>query len=370
MAASDIDVTVVIPAYNAAGVVATAVRSALDQTLASIDVIVVDDGSRDATAAVAEAAGEGDPRLKVVRQENGGVSAARNRGAREGHGRAIAILDADDLWHPQKLERQLAVMDRNGSRTGLVYCRFREVDEAGRVLRSPILDTHTGDVYAPLVLFNFIGGGSGALIRREAFDAVGGCDTTQREGAEDIMLFLSVAERYDVDLADAFLLGYRRSLGTMSGETDKMLRATAVVLERARRSHPELPARLFRWGRGETLAWLATEALYEGRLATGLSTLARAALLDPGATFTRRTGHAFSIAARRLARGTVGARAAAPPVRPEAPATLPGGERHFLSYAPEEGLSPARAVPDRMARRCAVASRWHVHRTAGGSGTQ
>lgn len=98
-------VSVVIPAYNAQRTLAEAVSSVLAQTVRDIEVIVVDDGSRDSTLAVAR--GIGDPRVRVVSQENRGVAAARNAGILISAGEYVALLDADDLWLPKKLERQL-----------------------------------------------------------------------------------------------------------------------------------------------------------------------------------------------------------------------------------------------------------------------
>src|SRR3954469_10276808 len=98
------EVSVVIPAYNAAQTVGTAVDSVLAQTFADLELIVVDDGSRDDTAAVVRARDA--PRGKLVRSSNQGVAAARNRGLALASGAFVAFLDADDAWQPTKLERQ------------------------------------------------------------------------------------------------------------------------------------------------------------------------------------------------------------------------------------------------------------------------
>ncbi len=98
-------VSAVIPAYNAERTLAEAVASALAQSVRDLEVIVVDDGSRDGTLAVARSMG--DPRVRVISQENRGAAAARNAGIRASAGEFVALLDADDLWLPKKLERQL-----------------------------------------------------------------------------------------------------------------------------------------------------------------------------------------------------------------------------------------------------------------------
>src|SRR5262245_17150631 len=99
-------VSVIIPAYNAAAFIAGAVQSVLDQTFQDFEIIVVDDGSKDGTVAALEPFGS---HIRVHRQQNAGVARARNTGAALATGSWVAFLDADDLWIPQKLERQLAV---------------------------------------------------------------------------------------------------------------------------------------------------------------------------------------------------------------------------------------------------------------------
>lgn len=122
-------VSVVIPAYNGERFVGEAVGSVLGQTFADLECIVVDDGSTDSTAVVVEAVD--DPRLRLVRQDNQGVSEARNRGIDEATGSLVAFLDADDVWLPTKLARQVSLFeDRPG--LGLVVSGYSIADEALR----------------------------------------------------------------------------------------------------------------------------------------------------------------------------------------------------------------------------------------------
>jgi len=111
MTASAPAISVVVPAHNAADTVGETIESALRQTMGDLEVIVVDDGSSDDTGARVEAIA--DPRLRLVRQENGGAAAARNAGIRQARGEWVAFLDADDVWLPHKLEVQLAVLEAN-----------------------------------------------------------------------------------------------------------------------------------------------------------------------------------------------------------------------------------------------------------------
>src|SRR5262249_55319060 len=100
-------ISVVIPAYNAARTILATLDSVLRQTISDLEVIVVDDGSTDATGQTAQSVG--DRRVRVLRQKNAGHAAARNTAIADARGRYVAVVDADDLWLPRKLERQLAV---------------------------------------------------------------------------------------------------------------------------------------------------------------------------------------------------------------------------------------------------------------------
>jgi glycosyltransferase involved in cell wall biosynthesis len=135
VSAPPLPVSVVIPAYDAGRFVAKAVATALAQTRAPLEVLVVDDGSRDDTAAVARAAG-----ATVLSQRNAGPGAARNAGVRAAQGSWIAFLDADDAWHPEKLERQWAAHERCPD-ARLLATDFELTSASGRSAPS-VLRTH------------------------------------------------------------------------------------------------------------------------------------------------------------------------------------------------------------------------------------
>src|SRR5262245_8785402 len=119
--------------------------------------MVVDDGSRDGTTAVAERHARHDRRVRVIRQKNGGVAAARNNGISETRGRYIAPLDADDLWLPQKIERQLETLRRDPGRIGLVYSWFVLIDSDNRILAEENRHSDEGNVIASLCLRYIVG---------------------------------------------------------------------------------------------------------------------------------------------------------------------------------------------------------------------
>lgn len=118
------EVSVVIPTYNRAFVVGDAIRSALEQTFRDIEVIVVDDGSTDNTEEVVKSFG--DKRIRYIKlNANRGGAAARNAGIKVAKGKYVAFLDSDDLWLPEKIERQLEVFRTGSPRVGVVYCDSR-----------------------------------------------------------------------------------------------------------------------------------------------------------------------------------------------------------------------------------------------------
>src|SRR6266508_897311 len=119
-------VSVVIPNYNCGRFLEETLESVFAQAYPAVEVIVVDDGSTDDSLQVLEKyAG----RVNVIRQANQGVSAARNAGIRASHGELVALLDADDLWHPDKLAKQVALFANPA--VGLVHCAVEYIDEQG-----------------------------------------------------------------------------------------------------------------------------------------------------------------------------------------------------------------------------------------------
>ncbi|WP_336338317.1 glycosyltransferase family 2 protein [Haloarcula brevis] len=179
-------VSVVIPAYERGDVVGRAVDSALAQTVSDIEVVVVDDGSDDDTAAVAEA--YDDERVRVLTHgTNRGVSAARNTGVEVAAGEYVAFLDSDDEWLPRKLERQLASLDGRGEEWVGAYC---DVTAAGlsplgrlaavvseRLFRSAAPREGGRELAEALLSLQvFMGPGSTLLVEREAVESAGGFD--------------------------------------------------------------------------------------------------------------------------------------------------------------------------------------------------
>jgi glycosyltransferase involved in cell wall biosynthesis len=280
-------VSVVIPAYNAEAYIATSLRGVTAQAYRNLEIIVVDDGSRDATATIVRSLAADDPRIKLQQQQNAGVAAARNRGIEASSGDLVAPLDADDLWQPSKIERQVAVMQRGSPKVGLVYAWFVQIDEAGMVTRLPRAKRriYEGDVFRDLVARNFIGNGSSPLMRKECVLEAGGYDPElrrqQAQGCEDFKLYLAIAERWHFGAVPAFLVGYRQSPTSMSEDLAQMKRSRDLVMAEVRRRHPELPSSIFRVSNANGCFWLASKAKRARRPLAAASYLARMVASDP-----------------------------------------------------------------------------------------
>ncbi len=242
-------ITVIIPVYNGAEYVGETIESALKQTYRNLEVIVVDDGSTDATLSVVQSYAHQDDRVRVISQPNSGVSAARNAAIAAACGEFIAPLDADDLWLPTKLDRQLRRMVEAGEDTGIVYAWWAWIDERGIIVdRSPRW-TIEGNVLDKLMYINFIGNASVPLFRKSHVDAVGGYNTAVIPSepliCEDYDLALRIAARYKVVGVPEILMGYRRRSGSRSTDCDVMWRSQQAVMQNIRTLRPDLPPALF-----------------------------------------------------------------------------------------------------------------------------
>lgn len=343
-------VSVLVPAYNAERTIAETLGSVLGQTHRNIEIIVVDDGSTDATASIVRHMAEQDVRLRLLSQANAGVAAARNAALADARGAFVAPLDADDLWHPEKLERQLRRFAEVPERTGVVWCWSVDIDEASQIIERRLdLDFFEGDVYAALVLTNFLGNASVPLVRRPVMEAAGGWDASfrarQAQGCEDWANYLRLAELCDFALEPAFLVGYRQSPGAMSRQSDQMQRSYRIVLATARARHPELPAKLFRWS-GANYDRYVFSQLSRPEKIRGLHRLLGTIIRDPI--------WLFSGTFRRMVRGVLRRTAGRTPPVPPAPI---GGPFRDAAIHPERLQPESSFMQRRRAYLSAIRAR-------------
>lgn len=263
-------VSVIIPAYNAAHMIDRTLDSVRAQTWRDLEIVVVDDGSTDGTAEHVRRHAQEDARVRLITQQNGGVARARNLGIAESKGDLIAPVDADDLWRPDKIARQVEALDAGGPEIGLVYCWFAVIDDQDRIMSYGDRSRDEGDVLRRMCLGNLVGNGSAPLMRREAVLAGGGYDPELKaqgaQGCEDLKLYIAIAERYRFAVVPDFLLGYRWTAENMSSDGRQMLRSFDLVMEPLRARYPDF-APDFQQGRIYMLEWLLQRALNYGRLA-------------------------------------------------------------------------------------------------------
>jgi glycosyltransferase involved in cell wall biosynthesis len=269
-------VSVVIPAYNAEAFIGEAVESVLAQTHRDVEVIVVDDGSTDGTLQrLAPFAGK----IAIVRQAQGGVSAARNAGVERASGSWVAFLDADDVWLPEKLARQLSA-----AAAPVVYTDRYNIGDRGDLpdIHSGVNRLHDGDIFTTLLVEgNFITASS-VMMRRDLFDELGGF-FRGLAAAADWDLWIRAAERQLIRCCPEPLVQYRFHGAGMSRNHRKMGQERMLVIDRALR----LPrARQLDWRMKRQIsakAWLDTayDASKFGARASALLDYGRAAVAWP-----------------------------------------------------------------------------------------
>ncbi len=234
-------VSIVIPCFNTGHHLAEAIESALTQTMQDIEIIVVDDGSTDQTREVA--LGFDDPRLQYVYQDNAGLSAARNTGARVSRGRLLAFLDADDCFMPEKLDVQMDFLAKHRN-IGLVAAHFLRVDGDGAPLSPPSLQPIPGGpISLEEVLIACPFATHSTLFSRYWFDRVGGyCEDLSAAEDWDFYCRLAIAgcNFYKLPL---HICTYRYSATSMSLQGRHQTEAMLRVVERSF-SNANLPERM------------------------------------------------------------------------------------------------------------------------------
>jgi glycosyltransferase involved in cell wall biosynthesis len=237
-------VSVVIPSYNSARFVCEAVESALNQSYRPHEVIVVDDGSTDDTVQVLDRFRGS---IRYVYRPNGGLSAARNTGIRESGGELIAFLDADDVWLPEKLKRQLACLAENPC-AALVHSDVLYWDVAtGQKTRQDRGRRHyVGSCYERFFQGNRVTP-STILIRRDCLSRVGFFDEgIRRPTTQDYDLCFRIARSHELAYVDQPLIHYRLHGMNFSKRTREMLEDELYVVRKALAADPGLVERVGR----------------------------------------------------------------------------------------------------------------------------
>lgn len=263
-------VSVIIPAYNAEAFISSTLESVTAQTYQNLEIIVVDDGSRDRTVDIINSFAREDHRIRLLQQPNSGVAAARNLAIEASKGEFIAPVDADDIWYPDNIAQQVDTMQRSGPSTGVVYSWSAEIDENNCLIGNPIrgfifrASKISGRVYAVLVAHNFIGNASATMLRRSCLEHVGSYNTELKaqkaQGCEDWDLYLRIAEHYEFQVVPDFLIGYRKLSNSMSCNYDTMAKSHALVMDDVKRRYPNLPAYIFKLSSSNLYMYFADQS--------------------------------------------------------------------------------------------------------------
>lgn len=275
-------VSVVVPAYNAQATLRDTLRSALVGTYRDLEIIVVDDGSTDATLSIAEELADEDQRIRIARRENGGLSAALNTGFSIARGDYVARLDADDLWHPSKLQAQVDFAQRHPD-VAFIYTFARYIDGDDRVVHDGPRQSFPRWALCRGMYESLVGGGSSALIKRSAVEEAGGCDESFRNW-EDLLLQLAVSARHPVGCVPLYLIGYRVRPQSLSKDIDAMLRGWRAVRAKLASEFPAIPAFVHAWAHGVRCAMFAEGYAWRGRYLRSTAVLLEALRYDPAWT--------------------------------------------------------------------------------------
>jgi glycosyltransferase involved in cell wall biosynthesis len=217
-------VSILLTCYNHVGYLPACVEAVFAQTFTDFEVIAIDDGSKDGTREWLEACGK--PLRLIFNETNLGTYATLNVGLAAAQGEFVAVLNDDDLWAPEKLERQLALFDSH-PKIGLVHTDGHFIDGEGKRMEGSPLGfefprTETGDVLLSLLYANKIIA-SAALVRRECFEKLGGFNEAYF-GSGDWEMWLRVAEAYEIGFVPEPLTFYRVHGENASHKLDRIWR--------------------------------------------------------------------------------------------------------------------------------------------------
>jgi len=260
-------VSVVVPCFNHSTFLREALSS-IDTPDVRTEIIVVDDGSTDATSEVV-ATFETKNQFRSVRQPNSGVAAARNRGLKESRGKYVVFLDADDRLAPGAVDQGARQLDEHPE-CAFVFGRCLVMDEDGTLLVTPEQPRIVRQHYRELLLRNYIWTPAAAMFRREPLERAGGFNS-EVNAAADYEMYLHLARHYPIYDHAQVVAHYRRHAGSMSGNAGRMLRETLSVLRRQRNFLEGDEASLAAYEEG----WRAWQEFYGAHLANEISSAVR-----------------------------------------------------------------------------------------------
>ncbi|WP_082127367.1 glycosyltransferase [Calothrix sp. 336/3] len=224
-------ISVIIPAYNSEKTILETIKSVLGQTFIDFEIIIVDDGSTDAT--LTSISQFNDERIKVFTQRHQGANVCRNFGLSCANGEFVSFLDADDVWTHNKLSSQLKALQEN-LQASVAYSWTDYIDENGNFLLSGTHITANGRVYEKLLVSNFLENGSNPLIRKSAIIELGGFDE-KLNAAQDWDMWLRLSNKFEFVAVPKVQILYRKSRNSLSSNLHRQEKSSLQVLEKAYR---------------------------------------------------------------------------------------------------------------------------------------
>ncbi|KAF3885341.1 MULTISPECIES: glycosyltransferase family 2 protein [Nostocales] len=264
-------ISVIIPVYAAEKYIAATLQSVLEQTYKNFEVIIVDDGSPDRSIEICRQFT--DSRIKIIHQENRGLAGARNTGIRHAKGEYLALIDADDLWLPEKLEKHIEHLDKSPD-VGVSFSLSAFINEVGQPLGTYHLPKLSGITPPYLLCHDPVGNGSAGVYRREVFESIKFQDNIHGfvedfyfeerfRMSQDMELLLRIALQtpWQIEGIPEALTLYRVIDGTLSCNWFKKIEAWEKVIERVSSYAPELMAQRANQSRAYQMRHLARRAV-------------------------------------------------------------------------------------------------------------
>lgn len=230
-------VSVILPTYNRIKTIQRSIDSVLDQTYKNIELIIVDDNSTDGTFdLISELYGDDERIIYIMNDSNMGPSGARNAGVDAAHGEFIAFQDSDDIWHPDKLEKQMAIFENAGDEIGMVYCQYALFKDGIQKTIYPSddfpMESKSGDIF-PYLLMVPLCGTPTMLIRKKYFISVGGF-STDIHSLEDYEFSLRFAKKYHILLCNEPLVDANETESSVGAQHKEGVRVECLIMNKYR----------------------------------------------------------------------------------------------------------------------------------------
>ena len=223
-------VSVVVLTHNRPELLRRAVSSILNQTFQDFEIVLVDDASTDSTPEVVR--GLGDARIKYIRHEvNKGEAGSRNTGVTNSSGQYIAFLDDDDEWLPEKLERQMRLLESSPSTVGAVYTGFLKIDRLTNKAIKQVIPSKRGDIFAEMAGQNWVGTPSTIVLRKECFEKMGLFDEAIVFGT-DYDMWIRISKEFHFEYIQEPLINYSVHENKMSRRPNLQIKGLQALLNK------------------------------------------------------------------------------------------------------------------------------------------